>query len=90
MAIQNFPAKDLITSAETRLADAERNLASCAASLDAHAKSHGGVPNADVIALSQAQAAVAQAYAALALAKVGLAMLGPTTACDEAVEAVEA
>lgn len=79
--------KGLIAAAETKLVDAERNLAGGASSLEAHAKSRGGVPNAEVIALAQAQAAVAQAYAALALAKAGLAMLEPTAARDEAVEA---
>jgi hypothetical protein len=72
--------KDLIAAAEAKLIDAERNLAGCATSLAEHSKSRGGVPNAEVIALSQAQAAVAQAYASLALAKSGIAMLNQAAA----------
>jgi hypothetical protein len=66
--------KDLIAAAEVKLIDAERNLAGCATSLAEHSKSRGGVPNADVIALSHAQATAAQAYAGVALAKSVLAM----------------
>jgi hypothetical protein len=76
MKIPQLTAEELVASAEVRLADADRNLASCAASLQAHRQERGGVPNAEVVALVHAQAAVAQAYAAVALAKSGIAVTG--------------
>ncbi|GIF08654.1 hypothetical protein [Actinoplanes siamensis] len=83
MAIQGMPVRDLISAAETRLGDAERNLATCLDSLNSHKRQHGGVPNLEVVSLSQAQAAVAQAYASVALAKSCVAMAEATEALHD-------
>lgn len=60
---------ELIAAAESRLRDAENNLAGCVASLNIAKTRHGGVPNQDVVALAHCQAAVSMAYTSLALAK---------------------
>jgi hypothetical protein len=67
--------EELISAAESGLADAERNLASCVDSLRVHRERGGGVPNSEVLAVAHAQATIAQAYAALAMAKTARAML---------------
>ena len=69
--------EQLIQAAEIRLADAERNLSGCIESLNIHKQRQGGVPNAEVLALTHAQATIAQAYAALAMAKTARQMLTP-------------
>lgn len=61
---------ELVLAAEAKLADAERNLASCANALTAHAVRSRGVPNSEVLALAHAQTTLGQAYATLAMAKL--------------------
>jgi hypothetical protein len=76
---------ELLHAAETRLTDAENNLASCIASLNEHKTRRGGVPNPEVVQLAHAQAAVAQTYATLAMAKAGIALAeGGSTPVDAA------
>lgn len=70
--------EELLLAAEARLRDAEKNLATCVASLNDAKTRSGGVPNWEVVAIVQAQAAVAQAYATLALAKAGIALAAGT------------
>lgn len=68
--------EELVRAAESKLRDAENNLATCVASLNAYKATHrGGVPNQEVVALAHAQAAVAQGYASVALAKAGITLI---------------
>jgi hypothetical protein len=60
---------DMIAAAEARARDAEKNLASCVATLNEHRSRTGGVPNPEVIALAHVQAVLSQTYAHLAVAK---------------------
>ncbi|MEV6633905.1 hypothetical protein AB0M54_24450 [Actinoplanes sp. NPDC051470] len=76
--------EQLIAAAEAKVVDAERNLAGCARSLEAHRARAGGVPNVEVIALAQTQAMVAQAYATLAMAKTAREMLAVPQPAPEA------
>jgi hypothetical protein len=69
---------DLVAASEAKLRDAEGNLASCVRALNDAKSKHGGVPNYEVVALTQAQAMVAQAYASLALAKAIVVAPEPT------------
>lgn len=76
--------EQLIAVAEAKVADADRNLASCAASLEAHRQRAGGVPNVEVISLTHAQATVGQAYSALAMAKTARQLLATEEAVKQA------
>lgn len=60
---------ELLRAAEAKLLDADKNIVGCVEALNQAKKLHGGVPNAEVLALVVAQAAVGHALATVALAK---------------------
>lgn len=64
---------ELVRAAEARVADAEKNIASCVDVLNEHSAQRGGVPNSEVLALAHAQAALGQACATLAMVKTVIA-----------------
>lgn len=67
--------EELVAAAEANLRSAEKNLATCVASLNDAKKRQGGVPNTEVLALTQVQAVLAQAYSTLAMAKTTMTAL---------------
>jgi hypothetical protein len=69
--------QELLRAAEAKLRDAENNIATCVAALNAHKARQGGVSNQEVIALADVQAALAHAYATVALAGAGVALTEP-------------